>query len=331
MTRVATFLFITLELAMSTYAQSRPLVIAHRGASGYLPEHTLEAVAAAHAMRADYVEQDIVLTRDDVAVVLHDRYLEAVTNVKQIFPGRSRQDGHHHVMDFTLQEIKRLKVTERIDLKTGQAVYPNRFPLFQADFRVPTLAEQIELIQGLGHSTGRAAGLFVEIKSPRAHRAGGKDIGRAVLQTLARFGYDGPDDKAIVQCFDPAETRRLREQLGSRLRLVQLIGNSSGDEGIDYDAMRTAAGLRQIAEYADGIAPALEHILKPSESGDSAAATELVQMAHELGLKVYPYTLRADALPDYVETFEELVRRFRGTGVDGVITDFPDRTLTALH
>ncbi len=139
-------------------AEPRPIVIAHRGASGYLPEHTLAAKALAYGQGADFLEQDVVLTKDDQPIVLHDIQLDAVTNVAQAFPDRARQDGRYYAIDLTLAEIQSLRVTERMDWRTNRPVFPGRFPPGKSDFRVPTLAEEIELIQGLNHSTGRTWG-----------------------------------------------------------------------------------------------------------------------------------------------------------------------------
>ena len=116
------------------------IVIAHRGASGYLPEHTLASKALAYGMGADYIEQDVVLTSDDHAVVLHDIHLDTVTNVAEVFPDRARDNGRHFAIDFTLDEIRQLSVYERFSRETGAAVYTRRFPLHQARFSVPTLA-----------------------------------------------------------------------------------------------------------------------------------------------------------------------------------------------
>ena len=134
------------------------VVIAHRGASGYLPEHSLPAKAMAYAQGADYLEQDLVMTKDNELVVLHDHYLDRVTDVAERFPDRARKDGRYYAIDFTLPEIKSLKFTEGFDIdKNGKKVqsYPNRFPMGKSDFRVHTFQEEIEFIQGLNHSTGK--------------------------------------------------------------------------------------------------------------------------------------------------------------------------------
>jgi len=308
-------------------------VIAHRGASGYLPEHTLASKALAYGMGADYLEQDVVLTRDDQPVVLHDIHLDTVTDVAKRFPTRARPDGRFYALDFTLDEIKSLRVTERVDLKTGQAVYPRRFPVGRSWFQIPTLMEEIELIQGLNHASRRNVGIYPEIKAPAWHRQQGKDISRIVLQVLHRYGYRSREDAVFVQCFDAAETRRLREELGCPLRLIQLIGKSEWREGdTDFDALRTVDGLRRIAEYADGIGPATEHVLLGFGPGGQARLSALVDEAHRLGLLVHPYTLRVDALPDGVADFEQLLGiLFDDAHVDGAFTDFPDRMVAFLR
>lgn len=126
------------------------IVIAHRGASGYLPEHTLPAKAMAYAQGADYLEQDLVMTKDDHLVVLHDHYLDRVTDVADRFPDRARKDGRYYAIDFTLDEIKSLKFTEGFDIENGKKVqtYPGRFPMGKSDFRVHTFEEEIEFVQG---------------------------------------------------------------------------------------------------------------------------------------------------------------------------------------
>lgn len=323
-----------LAACMNTNAEepNRVVVIAHRGASGYLPEHTLEAKAMAHAMRADFIEQDVVLTMDDVPVVLHDVHLDTVTNVSQVFPDRAREDGRFYAIDFTLAEVKRLRVTERIDLKTGKPVYPKRFPVGKSRFEVPTLAEEIELIQGLNKSTGRDVGIYPEIKSPAWHRKQDKDTSRIVLGVLDKYGYRDKSDNIYLQCFDPAETRRIREELQCELKLVQLIGENTWNEAAtDFDELRTEAGIRTIAEYADGIGPALAHVVGPVEGSAGFRVTPLVGRAHRHGLVVHPYTFRSDSLPDYVEYLHDLVTIFvRDAKVDGLFTDFPDRAIQAV-
>ncbi|MFP4283731.1 MAG: glycerophosphodiester phosphodiesterase [Opitutales bacterium] len=314
-------------LMMASLHGAGPLIIAHRGASAYLPEHTLEAKAMAHALGADYIEQDVVLSRDGVPIVLHDIHLDTVTDVASRFPARAREDGRFYAIDFDLAEIRSLRVSERFDPATGAAVYPNRFPVGQGLFRVPTLAEEIELIQGLNRSTGRTVGLYPEIKSPAWHRQEGYDISRLVLATLADYGYSQRSDPVFVQCFDAAETRRLREELGTDLRLVQLIGaNSWQESATDYDQLVTREGLARVARYADGVGPWIPLIIHGFEANGQPQLTAFMEHARAAGLLVHPFTLRADALPAGARSYEHLYAALvEHAGVDGLFTDFPDR------
>lgn len=314
-------------LAMSA---APPLVIAHRGASGYLPEHTLAAKAVAHAQGADYLEQDVVLSRDGVPVVLHDIHIDTVTDVARRFPERKRADGRYYAIDFTLAELKQLAVSERFDPRTGEAVFPARFPVGVPGFQVPTLEEELRLVQGLNRSTGREAGVYPEIKEPAWHRREGQDVSRVVLDLLRRYGYRAKADKVFVQCFDPAEVRRIRGELRWEGRLVQLLeARLSPNHVPEYDRLRTREGLAELARVADGIGPHLSDVFAPAAGGYQP--TSLVADAHAAGLVVHPYTFRADQLPPGVPSFEELLRLFVGAGVDGLFTDHPDRTVALLR
>ena len=129
---------------------SKPLVIAHRGASGYLPEHTHEAKVAAFMMGSDYLEQDLVLTKDGIPIVSHDIHLDEVTNVAEVYPGRNRSDSRYYALDFTLDEIRALQVSERFQHENPSSQYfPLRFPPWKSRFYVPTFQDEIELIQGI--------------------------------------------------------------------------------------------------------------------------------------------------------------------------------------
>jgi glycerophosphoryl diester phosphodiesterase len=305
------------------------IVIAHRGASGYLPEHTLPAIAMAHAQGADYLEQDVVLSKDNVPVVLHDVHIDTVTDVARRFPDRKRDDGRYYALDFTVAELKQLAASERFDPRTGAAVFPKRFPVGKGSFQIPTLEEELQLIQGLNRSTGRDVGVYPEIKEPAWHRAQGRDISPVVLELLARYGYRTKTDKVYVQCFDQAEVKRIRTELGYKGRLVQLIEGSRPllDE---HKHLRTPAGLAEVAKVADGIGPALSDVVARKDGGP-LAATSLARDARAAGLEVHPYTFRADALPQGI-TFEDLLRlAFVDIGVEGIFTDHPDRAVAFLR
>jgi glycerophosphoryl diester phosphodiesterase len=306
-------------------------VIAHRGASGYLPEHTLEATAMAHAMGADFIEQDVVLTRDGALVVLHDLYLDAVTDVAIRFADRMRQDGHHYALDFDLEEIRTLHVNER-KAANGLAAFPGRFPDSGNIFRVPTLEEQIILIQGMNHSTGRNVGLYIEPKSPAWHGQHGRDILAESVSVLSRYGYESKTDRVLLQSFDADTLKRARDELNSALTLVQLIGeNSWGESDTDFDQLLSPAGLGNIKTYADGIGPWLLQIAEIDNDTGTVQATPLIEQAHRHDLFVHAYTLRADQLPEKLIDFDQAMNFLTSqTALDGVFTDFPDKAIQFL-
>jgi glycerophosphoryl diester phosphodiesterase len=309
-----------------------PLIIAHRGASGYLPEHTLEAKALAYGLGADCLEQDVVATRDNELVVLHDIHLDRVTDVAQRFPDRQREDGRYYARDFDLRELRQLNVHERRTEDGRTAVYGQRFPTRSGHFRIPSLREEIEMIQGLNRSTGRQVALYPEVKRPAWHRQEGVDVFVLVLKLLAEYGYRKREDAAWLQCFDPAELKRARKDLGSELRQVQLLGeNNWGEAETDYDLLRTPAGLRQVATYADGIGPWLGQLYTLADIDGHPVSTGLASAAHAAGLVVHPYTFRSDDLAPGFGSFAAMVRWFvTELEVDGLFTDFPDRARDAL-
>jgi len=306
----------------------RPVVIAHRGASGYLPEHTLAAKALAHEMGADYLEQDVVATRDDVLLVLHDIFLDRVTDVAECFPGRQRGDGRYYVRDFDLEEIKTLHAWERMHAD-GSPVYPGRYPAQSGEFRLNTLAEELAFIRKLNAESGKQVGIYPEIKRPAWHREEGVDIAPALLEELRLFGFESRSDPVYLQCFDDAELRRLKHELECPFKLVQLIGENEWREAAtDYDALRTRDGIRGLAEVADAIGPHLCHLFTSTKTNPVPAQNELTGWAHEAGLSVHPYTFRIEEIPAGFVSFAELIRFFVvDIGVDGIFTDFPDQVV----
>jgi glycerophosphoryl diester phosphodiesterase len=266
-----------------------------------------------------------------VPVVFHDLVLEEVTDVEERYPGRRRDDGHWYVIDFDWAELRELSVRERIDGASGAASYPGRFQE-RLPLRIQTLAEELAFVRGLNAATGRHAGVYTEVKSPAFHRAAGKDLSTIVLATLARFGYRGREDAAWLQCFDAAELTRIRFELGAALRLVQLIGENAWQEAAtDYDDLRTPAGLRRVAGYAEGIGPWIPQVVRWPRPGAAPEYTRLVADAHAAGLAVHPYTLRLDQLPEHAPDAAAAHRAlFEGAGVDGLFTDFCDATLAFL-
>lgn len=319
-------------LALPVAAQtSKPIVIAHRGASGYLPEHTLPAKAMAYAMGADFLEQDVVLSKDNVPVVLHDVQIDTVSDVATRFPDRKRDNGRYYALDFTVAELKQLQMTERFDYRTGKQVFADRFPKGQSSFSIVTLEEELQFIQGLNKSTGRTVGIYPEIKSPSWHRQQGRDISPIVLEMLARHGYRTKTDPVFVQCFDYNEVKRIRQELGYQGRLIMLLGDKKGADNTDFAYLKTPAGLAELAKVADGIGPALQAVATGTSKA-TVKITDLVRDAHAVKLAVHPYTARADELPAYASSLEDVLDVFyRQAGVDGLFTDFPDRAAAFLR
>lgn len=300
-------------------ASNNKIVIAHRGASGYLPEHTLESKAMAYAMKPDFIEQDLVLSKDNIPIVIHDIYLDDVTNVSETFPKRKRKDGRFYVIDFSFEELKVLAVRERFDPKTKKVIYKDRFPYGKSTFKLHSLQDEIELIQGLNKSTGNDIGIYPEIKDPKFHRENGKDISKIVLQILNDYGYQIKADNCVLQCFDPIELKRIRNELNSELFLTQLI-EFSKDE----------LNLKEYASYSDAIGPWIKQLIKGYDKNGNIVFSELVKNAHDLDLKVHAYTFRADQLEN-IPSFEKLLEiGFYGANIDGAFTDFPDLVVEFL-
>ena len=280
----------------------------------------------AHAMGADYIEQDVVLTRDRQLIVLHDLYLDNVSDVATRFPGRQRDDGRHYAIDFTLAEIQTLRVHERTE-SDGKATFPGRFPHRNALFRIPTLDQEITLIKGLNHSTGRNTGLYIEPKSPAWHAREGCDMLPALLTCLSSHGYRERQDKVYLQSFDMKLLQRARFDLATELKLVQLIGENSWQESdTDFDYLQTAEGLDTVAKYAQGIGPWLLQLVHARADG-TMGISDLAGLAQQRGLFVHGYTLRADQLPSEIDSMPQAVDLLLRAGLDGVFTDYPDQVI----
>ncbi|AFU19159.1 glycerophosphodiester phosphodiesterase [Actinobacillus suis] len=333
----------TTQQAADKSAQSDKLIIAHRGASGYLPEHTLESKALAFAQQADYLEQDLAMTKDNRLIVIHDHFLDGLTDVAKKFPKRARKDGRFYVADFTLKEIQTLEMTENFKTENGQQVqvYPNRFPMWKSHFRIHTFEDEIEFIQGLEKSTGKQIGIYPEIKAPWLHHQEGKDIALETLKVLKKYGYDQKSDKVYLQTFDFNELKRIKTELlpklGMDVKLVQLIAYTDWHEteekdasgkwvNYNYDWMFKDGAMTEVAKYADGVGPGWYMLVddKNSKLGD-VKYTPMVKDIAKTNMELHPYTVRKDALPEFFtdvnQMYDALLNK---AGATGVFTDFPD-------
>ena len=327
------FIIFYLIIPCNIYASQEKLVIAHRGASGYIPEHTLEGAVLAFAMKADFLELDVVMTSDGHLIVMHDLTLNATTNVDEVFPDRSGKNGKHLSMEFSLAEVKRLRVHERSNKRGSGPAFIGRFPYESSIFEVPTLEEILRLVTGLKKSHGRIMGLYIEIKGAEIHRQYNLDPAVELLAILEKYGYLEASDPIWIQSFDAEVLKTMRHKHKTRLKLAQLIGENRWRlSATDFDYLKTKTGLKEVAGYADGIGPWMNNVVTGTNLVGDLKLTGIVSTAHQLDLKVHPFTLREDRLPDYVETFEDLLDIFFNVvQVDGIFTDFPDQAVKFLE
>ncbi|MBM3777636.1 MAG: glycerophosphodiester phosphodiesterase [Acidimicrobiia bacterium] len=313
-----------------------PLVIAHRGASGHRPEHTLEAYRLASEMGADYIEPDLVSTRDGVLIARHENEIGETTDVAERFPGRRRTlqvDGRAvtgwFTEDFTLAEIRTLRARERLPFRSKE---------YDGQFGIPTFDEVVALAQQLGMERGRPLGVYPETKHPSHFRGIGLPLEGPLVEVLERRDWNRKDAPVFIQSFETGNLRELRTR--TPVNLVQLIDARGGPFDRRGEAtfstvadLISDAGLRAIASYANGIGPHKALVLPADGSGRLLEPTDLVARAHAAGLIVHVWTLRSDETllsPTYDGDPAVEYRQFRDLGVDGFFTDFPDAAVAAL-
>jgi glycerophosphoryl diester phosphodiesterase len=313
------------------------LVIGHRGASGYRPEHTIAAYDLAIRMGADYIEPDLVSTKDGVLVARHENEISGTTNVADHPEFAARKttkliDGVSltgwFTEDFTLAELKTLRAIERIpDIRQQNTIYNGRF-------QVPTLQEVIDL------ALSRGVGIYPETKHPTYFDSIGLSLEEPLVAALRANDLDDASDEVFVQSFETTNLRELNRLIN--VPLVQLIAGSGAPYDlvargipVTYDSMVTRRGVAVIATYADGIGPDKNRVIPRDAAGFLLEPTALVNNAHNVGLVVHPYTFRAENtfLPadfrssddpaEYGDLIGEL-HLFFSVGVDGVFTDNPD-------
>lgn len=307
--------------------RARPLVIAHRGASGYRPEHTLAAYELAIAMGADFIEPDLCITRDGVLIARHENELSRTTDVAdrpEFQDRRTRKvvDGVElegwFAEDFTLAEIKTLRARQR---------FPFRDASFDGRFEIATFEE------ALGLARRHGVGVYPETKYPTYFRQLGLPLEERMVEALHAAGYQGREAPVFLQSFEVGNLRYLRTL--TDLPLVQLldVDGRPWDDPRSYDDLATPKGLADIATYADGIGPHKRRIVPAGPDLRLLPTTTLVEDAHSAGLAVHPWTMRSDGpflAPDYEGDPEREVEQLLGLGVDGVFSDFPDLARRAV-
>jgi len=296
------------KIMVTSLNKEAPIIIAHRGASGYRPEHTLAAYQLAIDMGADFIEPDLVITRDGVLVARHDRYLSTTTDVAiraEFADRKTTKSGHDgadwFVEDFTLAELKTLRA---IQPRAG------RNTDYDGLFEIPTLKEILDLACENRTRRGGMVGVYPETKHPAALEALGLSFDKALLSALDQSCYKSETDLVFIQSFDPEILRRLRPR--TDFRLIYLFEKMPPES------------LNDIAQFADGIGP-YKRLLLDDDGND----TGFVSAAHDFGLKVHPWTFRDDALPEgIVDPVIEMSLYF-DIGIDGLFTDFADTGVRA--
>jgi glycerophosphoryl diester phosphodiesterase len=303
-------------LSMGT-AEVHPLVIAHRGASCYRPEHTLAAYALAIDMGADYIEPDLVSSRDSVLVARHENEIGETTDVAARFPNRRTTktiDGRSvtgwFTEDFTYAELRILRARERTE---------SRSHAYDGQFLIPTFDEVLALADSLGHRRGRRVGVYPETKHPTYFREIGLPLEPKIIDALRARGMDRREAPVFIQSFETENLRWLHAR--TRVRLVQLISRAE---------QVTPEALREIATYADGIGPNTRMVIPPAAA---SSPTSLVRDAHAAGLFVHVWTLRPESgslAPRYNGDPLAEVRELAALGVDGMFGDCPDQLVKGL-
>jgi glycerophosphoryl diester phosphodiesterase len=337
-----------------TSAKSKaPIVIGHRGASGYRPEHTLASYQLAIDMGADYIEPDLVSTQDGVLVARHENEISGTTNVAGHPEFANRRvtktiDGVSvtgwFTEDFTLAELKTVRARERLpDLRPENAK-------FDGMFEVPTLEEVIQLVQGQSPGRGRDVGIYPETKHPTYFDSIDLSLEEPLVALLERYGYKDANDPVFIQSFEVGNLKQLNQM--TKLPLVQLADAAgrpfdfalAGDPRT-YRDMVTPQGLAEIATYADGLGPNKSLLIPRDSNNRLLSPTTVVQDAHAQGLKVHPWTFRSEnsflpanfqmgnpADPAFQRQHGDAIaedKLFLSLGIDGFFTDFPDTGVAA--
>ncbi|MDW3182088.1 glycerophosphodiester phosphodiesterase [Roseobacter sp.] len=286
----------------NTLTGAAPLVIGHRGAPAYLPENSIGGNELAAKMGSDFIETDVMMTRDNVLIAMHDTTLERTTNVEEIYAPRN---GGYAVSDFTYEELRALTVNPT---GSGAETFPGFTPSADNPYRIPTFADMLDALTAYNDANGTSVGMLTEGKY-----SDNIDTSRAVIQTLIDKGYDTPE-KSVVQSFDfnnVSDYAELLDAAGVEMGVAQLgVGWPLDDGTLGVLSIGGAFGtLTQLSQYTDTVALSFRTITK-----------ELIAAAHGEGLSVYGWTFRPD---DQTEAFE-LAETFLDWGLDGFITDNPD-------
>ncbi|MFA6300030.1 MAG: glycerophosphodiester phosphodiesterase [Nocardioides sp.] len=335
--------------ARQSQRQADPIVIGHRGASGYRPEHTLASYRLAIRLGADYVEPDLVSTKDGVLVARHENEISGTTDVADHAEFAARRttktiDGRAvtgwFTEDFTLAELKTLRAKERLpQVRPDNTRYDGRF-------EIPTLVEVLQLVREESKRTGRSIGVYPETKHPTYFDSIGLSLEEPLVRTLDRFGLDRKRSKVIIQSFETANLRDLDTM--TPVPLAQLVDASgapydlvAAGDSRTYRDLVTPSGLAEIAEYADGLGANKDLVLpRDPATGATGEPSRLVADAHRRGLVVHVWTVRDENLfmaTNFRRGVDPLAKgdvraevvALLDAGVDGIFADYPDSAVDA--
>jgi glycerophosphoryl diester phosphodiesterase len=277
-------------------------------------------------MGADFLEQDVVASRDGELVVLHDLWLDEISDVAVRYPTRKRADEHFYVIDFDWAELETLRLTERKPVPLGAANQRNRFSVDLPIFRITRLADELQLIRELNALTRGSTGIYPEIKQPAFHRLHGVDLSRAVLELLDSLGYALDGKQTFLQCFDEREMERLYGELGSSRGLIQLL-NPAQISAFDTDS----AAIASVARRTQGLGLPYDCLLSSESKAGALVAADRAVALKSAGLELHPYTFRADQDVAPARSFAALIGFFaRELRVDALFTDHPDQALAVI-
>tara|TARA_R110000796_G_scaffold8843_5_gene28743 strand:- start:12571 stop:13653 length:1083 start_codon:yes stop_codon:yes gene_type:complete len=329
------------SMTIKTLTGEPPIIIAHRGASGERPEHTLAAYQLAIEQGADFIEPDLVLTRDGVLVARHENEISETTDVadRPEFAARKTSktiDGQDYTgwftEDFTLAELKILRARERLpELRVANMQYDGQY-------EVPTFEEVLQLLSAHAEKSGKRIGVYPETKHPSYFKALGLSHDEPMLRLLTQYGYGGKADPVFIQSFEVGNLQALNEK--TEIRLVQLVASGGGPpdrKGLGF----SVDSLKEIATYADGIGPSKDMVIGRNALGQLNEPTGLVEAAHKAGLLVHPWTFRRENyfLPtDFKSGIDPRepgdlageIRAFVAAGVDGLFSDNPAQAVAAV-
>jgi len=301
----------------------KPIIVGHRGASGYVPEHTIRAYELALQMGADYIEPDLVMTKDRYLIARHENEISHTTDVKTKFPNRKttkviegKEISGWFSEDFTLAEIKKLRAIERLPFRNQEE---------NGRYEIPSLEEILVFVSLHEKNIGRKIGLIPEIKSSKYFRDNGLAMEESLVALLRKYNRNKKDSGVLIQSFEVENLKRLHRM--TDVALVQLIDDLSKSPAdspkLSYSDMLTEAGLANISTYAEWVSP-----------HKSVVNHSVVAQAHAAKLKIIPYTFRSEPqflAKEYLGDPKNEYKRFYKMGVDGVFSDFPDHAINAWN